>query len=98
MIIPDKNGFYSKEDRKEPLIHNCDFFSFRTHIDLSGGVFVVPLDLEDNRFNLFNEEAKAELATALAKDVAVFIAWWMLNIYPHLNGFSGIDTIEWIVS
>jgi hypothetical protein len=77
-------AFYTKEQRKEPLIRHYNYFKFETKNDLSGGVKVYETHTCGSQFE-----------KRLAAETANFIAYFMLFHYPHLNGFSGMDTINW---
>ena len=37
--------------------------------------------------------AKKKKPTKKGLQTMTFTAWWIFNIHPHLNGFSGLDTI-----
>jgi len=54
---------------------------FESNTDLSSGIKVT-----SNFIAISSDD--------YANNVAEFIGWWMLNIYPDLNGFSGLDTIS----
>lgn len=72
------------------IFHSCDRFSFESCVNLSQGVKITPLVDGDES----DKPVKVKRDHLIA-DVAQFTLWWTLNIYPELNGFSGIDTIVW---
>lgn len=72
---------YSKEERKKPIEHYVDGLTFKSCVDLSCGITIEKQDW----FNPTKEEIISQTMT--------FTAWWMINIYTHLNEFSGIDTV-----
>lgn len=72
---------YSKEERKRPIEHYVDGLTFKSCIDLSCGITIE----KQEWFNPTLEE--------IAIQSMSFATWWALNFHPHLNGFSGIDTI-----
>ena len=76
--------YITQEERKKPLTHSTEGFRFSCdHLDLSAPVHV-------------SSDFYAQYSPAqLSKAVACFIAWWMLWVHKTLNGFSGIDCIEW---
>jgi hypothetical protein len=80
----EKKHYFTAEERKVPWIFHEDYHHFVTRADLSGGVDVYPTNY-----------APSDEPASLAQDVASFIAYFMLWNYPRLNGFSGMDCIEW---
>lgn len=80
----EREPYFTNEERKESWIREEDYHKFVTRRDLSGGVDVYPTS-----YSPINEPS------SLAQDVASFIAQFMLWHYPRLNGFSGMDCIEW---
>jgi len=81
----EREPYFTEEERKQPWVREEDYFRFETKRDLSGGVDVYPL----NYGNLVLNESY------LVRDVASFMANFMLWHYPRLNGFSGTDCIQW---
>jgi hypothetical protein len=82
--ILNYQGFLTAEDRKKPLSHSCRNFHFQSCIDLSSGVKIIPYGSRDTiPLNAFSQ------------DLASFIAWWTMNVLKDLNGFSGIDCINY---
>jgi len=77
-------AYYTDEQRKERLYREYDYFRFETRNDLSGGIKVTQVSNCGDQF-----------AEKLAADTAIFISYFMLFHYPHLNGFSGMDTVRW---
>jgi hypothetical protein len=77
-------GYLTNQDRKKPIDRNGDYFNFYTCIDLSCGVKITSI------YGTPNIEQ-------YSKDLASFMVWWGVNVLPHLNGFSGTDTIKYFV-
>jgi hypothetical protein len=85
MIDPFKKGFMTEDERKAVQTYETNNdVQFVYRQDLSGIVEVRIVEGEN-----FNER----LASAMTE----FIGMWMLLNYPHLNGFSGFDTIKYRV-
>lgn len=83
-----KEPFFTEEERKDTFEYTADWYKFETRIDLSGGIKVKPI-YEDGDIG-YNYPSKL-----VARDVAIFIAHFMLSIFPRLNGFSGFGAVEW---
>ncbi len=79
-------SYLTATERKEPISHICGLHVFRSCVDLSEGVRVEKLP----------HVHKTTHATLIA-DTAQFTMWWTINFFKKLNGFSGIDTIKFIV-
>lgn len=80
-ILPYLTG----EERKQPIHHRCHHFDFKSRADLSGGVIIEPFFVPangkiDDKF--------------LVSDVAAFTLWWSRVFLDRLNGFSGIDCVD----
>lgn len=76
-------AYFSDEERKKPLQYYAHGFTFScNHCDLSA-----PLEVSCR--SLWYSQKH------LASAIASFISHFMLWIHPHLNGFQGLDTIEW---
>lgn len=82
----EREPYFTSEERKTSWIRDEENYKFVTHQDLSGGVDVYPI----------NEDAGDD--SYLAQDIACFIAHFMLWKYPRLNGFSGMDCIQWRIN
>lgn len=81
--ILNKEGMLSAEDRKEPLERGCDYFTFKTCLDLSEPIKVTAYGL------------KAEYSAELySRDLASFISWWTHFVMKDLNGFSGFYNVK----
>ena len=76
--------YMTDEERKKPLSHYIDGFTFESCLDLSCGVKV------------YGWQEGYE--SALTQAVADFSVWWALNFHSHLNGFSGMDTVMWKIT
>jgi hypothetical protein len=63
--ILNKVGLLTEEDRKEPLHHGCDWFTFKTCLDLSEPIKVIPYGTRT--------EVSLEM---YSRDIASFICWW----------------------
>lgn len=84
-----RQPFFTPEERKQKISHQCDWFNFESVADLSTGVTIYhPFGANTNT---------ATYQEKLAQDVALFTAWWILNFHGRLNGFSGLDTISWTI-
>lgn len=81
--ICGKQELLSNEDRKKPLEHGCEYFTFETCIDLSKGVKVIPYgNMNEYPIDLYSQ------------DLASFIVWWAHFVMRDLNGFSGFHNIK----
>lgn len=78
--------YMTDDERAQPMQHICNHFTFVSRLDLKGGVTLIP-----------HAEAKANEVPVehIMSDVASFTSWWMRNVHSRLNGFSGLDTIDW---
>ncbi len=81
--ILNKRGYLTDEDRKQPLERGCEYFTFKTNLDLSIPVKVIPYGL--------NEEIPSEL---YSRDLSSFIAFWTRFVSEDLNGFSGFHNVK----
>ena len=82
--ILNKTGLLTDEDRKAPLVHTCNYFTFETCLDLSEPIKVIPLS---NKTDLVSLQA-------YSKDVCSFICWWSHFVKKDLNGFSGFSNVK----
>ena len=73
----------TREDRKEPLEHGCSHFTFKTCLDLSEPIQVIPFGTAE----VFSTED-------YSRDLASFIAWWNHFVMKDLNGFQGFSGVE----
>lgn len=81
--ILNKQGLLTDEDRKEDLLHGCDRFRFKSCLDLSDGVQVIPYG------------SKTEYTVdEYSRDLSSFITWWSHFVMRDLNGFSGFSNIK----
>lgn len=78
MNIFGGQGYLTDEERKKPLQHGCEHFTFESCLDLSEPVRVIPYGN--------TKEFPVEL---YSRDVASFMCWWTNNVHKDLNGFSG---------
>lgn len=83
-------SYLTDEERKKPWTWQEDYFTFVTSVDLSAGIDVYPTS---DSFKLTPSDPR--YSEALSRDVATFVAHFMLFTHPNLNGFSGIDCITW---
>lgn len=81
--ILNKQGFLSEEDRKEPLLHGCQYGSFYSCIDLSEPVRYVPYG---NGSKIASER--------FSEDLAHFMIWWTETVFKDLNGFYGVKNFD----
>lgn len=82
-------AYLTDEERKEKCTYvtNDNRFKFFYKRDLSNGVKV--------RATIYPEEDLPH--NKVAQAVAEFILFWTFNTYEKLNGFAGIDCVEWDV-
>ena len=83
--ILNKIGMLTDEDRKAPLEHGCEYFTFKTNLDLTEPVQVIPYGNSD-KFTVQQYSA----------DVAAFICWWTHFVQNDLNGFSGFYHVKFV--
>lgn len=83
MNILNKNGFLTDEDRKESLVHGCNYFTFESCLDLSSGVKVIP-------YGSYSEYT----VNQYSRDLASFMCWWDYFVKKDLNGFSGFHNVK----
>lgn len=81
-------SYLTQEERKQPISHMCNYFTFKSCADLSQGVKITAIT--------GNPKYK-ENPNLIAQDVACFTCWWVLTFRENLNGFAGLDTIKWEV-
>lgn len=81
--ILNKRGMLSDEDRKAPLERGLNHFTFKTCLDLSCGIDVIP-------YGNPNEVSIDQYS----QDVATFMAFWTQFVSKDLNGFSGFNYVE----
>lgn len=78
-------AYMTDEERAAPLVHYAEGLTFSCdRLDLKTPVTVSHY----NGPNFINHQR-------LATSMACFMAWWILNVHPRLNGFSGVDCIRW---
>ena len=73
----------TSEDRKAPLERGCNHFTFKTCLDLSEGIKVIP----------YGNPKKVSI-DQYSQDVASFITWWTKCVMKDLNGFSGFSHVK----
>jgi hypothetical protein len=78
-----KQELLSDEDRKKPFEHGCDYFTFKTCVDLSQGVKVIPYG-NGTEYSI----------NSYSQDLASFIVWWSKFVLKDLNGFSGFSHVK----
>lgn len=83
MNILGKKGLLSNEDRKKPLEHGCEHFTFKSCIDLSEPIKVIPYG-----------RSKKFPINIYSRDLATFICWWTNFVHNDLNGFSGFHNLK----
>lgn len=84
--ILSKLGFLTDDDRKSTLTHGCENFMFKTCLDLSDPIQVIPYSGRQ-QFTL----------QEYSQDVSSFICWWTNFILKDLNGFSGFTNLEFVL-
>lgn len=78
-------GYLTDEQRKMPLEHGCESFTFKTCMDLSQPI-------EVTQYGIATKQPLSWYST----DIASFIAWWTRNVGESLNGFSGFHNVKFI--
>lgn len=78
-------GLLTDEQRKSPLDRNCEYFSFKTNLDLSEPVQVFA-----------NGIATEQPLSKYSVDIANFISFWTREVAPSLNGFSGFHNVKFV--
>lgn len=81
--ILNKTGLLTNEDRKEPLEHGCNHFTFKTCLDLSKPIQVIPYGTSTK----FTHQQYSQ-------DLASFMCWWANFVMCDLNGFSGFSHVK----
>ena len=81
--ILGKKGYLTDEERKQPLEHGCDYVTFKTCLDLSKPIQVIPYG-----------RSKFLPLDLYSRDVASFICWWTNLVHKDLNGFSGFHSLK----
>lgn len=81
--ILNKQGMLTSEDRKAPLERGGNHFTFKSCLDLSSGVDVIPYG-----------NPKKVSVDQYSQDVASFIAFWVQFVSKDLNGFSGFSHVK----
>lgn len=76
------NKFLTEEQRKQAYSDYCNGFTFKSNCELSEPVIVT------TEFNL------SDKTDMLMQAVAQFTAMWMIQIFPLLNGFSGMGSVQ----
>ena len=85
MNILNKQVFLTEEDRKQPLVRGCEYFTFHTNLDLSIPIEIIP----------FGNATEYPLAV-YSRDVASFISFWTNFVSGDLNGFGGFHNVKFI--
>lgn len=81
--ILNKEGFLSDEDRKQPFVHGCNYFTFKTNLDLSEPIKVIPYG-----------NSPYYSVDVYSRDVASFISYWNHFVSKDLNGFQGFSNVN----
>ncbi|MEK6883340.1 MAG: hypothetical protein AABY22_27175 [Nanoarchaeota archaeon] len=82
--ILNKTGMLTAEDRKQPLEHGCEYFRFKTCVDLSEPIKVIPYGTPGGKYSI----------KWYSQDLASFICWWTHFVKKDLNGFSGFGNVK----
>ena len=80
--VLNKEGMLTDEDRKQPFVHGCNHCTFRTNVDLSGGVKVESYAWEEMTIDMYSQ------------DLAAFMVYWTSQVLKDLNGFSGFGHVK----
>lgn len=83
MNILNREGFLTFEERKEPLEHGCNYFCFKSCVDLSEPIKVIPFG-----------RSKEYSIQDYSSDVASFICWWTHFVHKDLNSFNGFSHVK----
>jgi len=81
--ILNRLGMLTDSDRKEKLVHSCNFITFETCLDLSESV----------RISMYETEISLD---NYSRDIASFISWWNHFVKKDLNGFTGFHNVRFI--
>lgn len=81
--ILNKAGLLTEVDRKQPLTHGCRHFTFKSCLDLSEPIKVIP----------HGNYSEVRLET-YSSQIASFISWWTHFVKKDLNGFSGFSNVK----
>lgn len=84
--VLNKPGMLTDEDRKQPLEHGCDHFTFKSCLDLSEPVQIIPYGTSGGEYSIEH----------YTRDVARFISWWEYFVKKDLNGFSGFSNVKFV--
>lgn len=76
-------GYLTDEQRKKPFEHGCNHSTFKTNVDLSQGVEIIP----------YGTDGKLTLEQ-YSQDMASFITYWNQHVFNDLNGFSGFSHVK----
>lgn len=86
--IFNQEGYLTDKQRKEPLEHICNHFIFKSNMDLSEKIKVIPIGWTEG------EEFKLVWLERYTTDIAIFISWWTIHVWRDLNGFPGLSCIK----
>lgn len=81
--ILNKQGMLTDSDKKKPLFHSGQHFTFESCIDLSIGVKVTPFG-NSNKYPV----------NYYSQDLSAFMCWWEYFVKKDLNGFSGFSHVN----
>jgi len=81
--ILNKEGFLTDSDRKESLVHGCNYLTFHTNLELSE-----PIKVTQYGFS------KTVTLEHYSQDVASFFVWWTELVMKDLNGFTGFSHVK----
>jgi hypothetical protein len=77
--------YYTEEERKQRFTYTFNGFGFECqHLDMSAPIYITPR----------NGYTPQGLALACASFGAHFMLW----IHPRLGGFTGMDTLRFVIS
>jgi|JI9StandDraft_1071089.scaffolds.fasta_scaffold57288_6 hypothetical protein len=79
-------GFLTGAGRKSPLEHGCEYFTFKTCLDLSQPIEVIPYGISE-----------VYSIQDYSRDIASFISWWTHFVQPDLNEFSGFHNVKFVL-
>ena len=79
------NSYFEEDERKREFVWSGDYYEFHTTLDLGNKVILIPTN------------PRKITESQRLSDMASFLAYWFTNIYKHLNGYQGIDCVQWEV-
>ena len=80
--ILNKQGMLTEEDRKQPLEHGCNRFAFKTCIDLSEPIQVIPYGTsKKHSLQHYSQDVSAFMLFILCLVGLYQVMFWIFVIY-----------------